>query len=82
MKRTAIVIILTASLILAVPNYLVLNSLGETLSLGRWLDPLENDIVTVGSMPNQILYIDDENIFVAASGENSIERYALSGDDI
>ncbi len=73
---------MAASLIFAMPSYLVLNSLGETLSWGQWLDPLENNIITVGSMPNQILYIDDENIFVAASGENRIERYTLSGDDI
>jgi len=77
MKKTATLIILTASLILAVPNYLVLNSLGETLSWGWWILPLDNDVLTVGSMPNQILsHIEGSGVFwVVASGDNEIQTY-------
>jgi len=75
MKLCIVLSCIIALSLCAQSQYIVLNTLGETLSRGEWLDPLENNLRTVGSMPNQLV-IDDEGIlWVVASGDNWIGKF-------
>ncbi|MCK5832067.1 T9SS type A sorting domain-containing protein [bacterium] len=80
-KWTMLFVFSLVLLAFAEPQYIVLNTLGETLSAGEWLSALDNDIIEVGSMPNQI-FADDDGIWVVSSGPSTIERFELSGSTI
>jgi len=59
-------------------NYVVLNSLGETFSIGSWGCLPQNDIHTVDAIPNQIISYCDAGIYVLCSGSSTIQRFRYS----
>ncbi len=81
MKNAFILILsIIVSILFAQTNYVVLNSLGETLSIGNWIYSLDNDLITVGSMPNQIISDvggETDCFWVVASGDNEIQSIWL-----
>ncbi len=80
MKNLTIVLcVIMAVTIMAEPSYIVLNAFAETISSGEWTGPPHNNIVTVGSMPNQVIAEDPDHIWVVASGENKVQRLTVSG---
>ncbi len=74
MKKAWMLITLVIICVIASPDYFVLNNFGETISSGTWLSALNNDIITVESIPNQILSVDGA-IWVVSSGASRIQRF-------
>ncbi|MCD6502526.1 hypothetical protein J7L01_07975 [bacterium] len=74
-----VITLLLATAAFAEPSYVVLNSLGETISAGEWLSAPTNDIFTVGSMPNQIFAGSDRGIWIVASGPAKIQEVSIAG---
>jgi len=72
-KAIALFCLLTVTLI-AVPDYVILNVMGETISCGEWNCPPNNDLTTVGSMPNQIFSDEYDELWVVSSGESKIQK--------
>ncbi|HHS51168.1 MAG TPA: hypothetical protein ENN07_08655 [candidate division Zixibacteria bacterium] len=79
--KSIVSLLLIASIALSAPKYIVLNSLGETLSMGEWLSPPANNLTTVEAIPNQIL-ADDDGIWVLSSGAGAVQRFTVSGASI
>ncbi len=80
LKQSLCILILVYSLF-SMPDYYVLNGLGETLSMGAWLESPENDIITTGSMPNQIVADESGNVWVVASGNATLQRFRPDDGD-
>ncbi len=82
MKKAAILLSL-AMIIFAEPDLIVLNGLGETLSLGGWGTALHNDVMTTGSMPNQVIWSgEDWDFFVVNSGNSTVQKCFVEGGGI
>ncbi|MBN2541241.1 T9SS type A sorting domain-containing protein [bacterium] len=77
-KLLFLLLILGASTLYAEPSYVVLNTMAETISTGAWMNAPTNDIVTIGSMPNQITNNGADGIYVVCSGNSTIQEFTVT----